>query len=59
MNDVPYGNALSFVHPPDNKMPGPFIDQLNTMNLTEEQRQELQDRIDDLYRVLRGERDYV
>lgn len=58
---VSYGAPLSFIHPPDNVMPSQFVDDLYdaTLGLTQEQREELQDRIDDLYGVLRGERDYL
>jgi hypothetical protein len=58
---VEYGAPLSFVHPQDNVMPKPFVDELYdpSLGLTDEQREELQDRIDDLYGTLRGERDYL
>lgn len=56
-----YGFPLSFVHPPDNKMPGQFIPEIEDafLKLTLEQKMDLQNRIDDLYQVLRGERRYL
>ena len=58
---VAYGLPLSYIHPADNQMPAQFISELEdaALGLTLEQKQELQDRIDDLHGVLRGERDYV
>lgn len=58
---VSYGTPLSVVHPKNNKMPREFIDALysKSLDLELEQKAELQDRIDDLYAVLRGERDYL
>lgn len=58
---VDYGIPLSFVHPQDNKMPGPFIPELQNaaLSLTLTQQQDLQDRIDDLYQTLKGERNYL
>jgi hypothetical protein len=52
---------MSFIHPTDNVMPKQFVDELydSALGLTLQQQQELQDRIDDLFGVLRGERDYV
>jgi hypothetical protein len=56
-----YGVPFSVIHPIDNKLPDQFVSDLNdpALNLTEQQKQEIQDRIDDLYMVLKGERDYV
>ena len=54
---VPYGAPLSFIHPTDNQMPpqwDPALDDVN-LALTELQKLELQDRIDDLTDTLRGE----
>lgn len=58
---VSYGLPLSYVHPEDNKQPPQFVSELEdaALGLTLEQKQELQDRIDDLFATLRGERDYV
>jgi hypothetical protein len=54
---VSYGVPLSFAHPTDNAMPPQFDPALDdpSLKLTDIQKQELQDRIDDLYGVLRGE----
>jgi ABC-type transporter Mla subunit MlaD len=54
---VQYGAPLSFIHPTDNKMPpqwDPALDSV-ALGLTEVQKQELQDRIDDLMATLRGQ----
>lgn len=42
-------------------MPDQFVTELEdaSLGLTLQQKQELQDRIDDLFGTLRGERDYV
>lgn len=58
---VGYGLPLSFVKPRDNNYQAnrwapELLDP--ALNLTDAQRQELQDRIDELYNVYRGERDY-
>lgn len=56
---VLYGVPLSLVHPIDNRYPPQFIDDITGLgNLTLEQMQDLQDRVDDLYESLKGERDY-
>ena len=57
---VSYGQPLSFIHPIDNLMPPQWDTVLDdaTLGLTDAQKQELQDRIDDLYATIRGERDY-
>jgi hypothetical protein len=57
---VSYGVPLSFAHPTDNKMPPQFDPALDdpSLALTDIQKQELQDRIDDLYHVLQGENKY-
>ena len=54
---VAYGIPLSVVHPIDNKMPPQFDPALSDplLKLTDAQKQDLQDRIDDLTAVLRGE----
>ena len=58
---VSYGLPLSYVHPEDNSQPPQFVSELEdaSLGLTLEQKQELQDRIDDLYGTLKGERDYL
>lgn len=60
-DSVPYGFPSGVIHPADNKLPEQFVSELNdpALKLTLQQKQELQDRIDDLYTVLRGERDYT
>lgn len=58
---VPYGAPLSYVHPSDNRLPSHLIPELEdaALGLTLDQQLDLQDRIDDLYQTLRGERDYL
>lgn len=55
-----YGMPVGVVKPPDNNVGSRYSEDLldPSMGLTEEQRQELQDRINELFAVLRGERDY-
>lgn len=56
-----YGAPLSIVHPPDNNVDAArYAPELldPSLKLKEKQREELQDRIDELYGVMRGERDY-
>lgn len=56
----PYGQALSVVKAPDNN-PGSWIPQeLNdpSLKLTEAQKQDLAQRIHDLYNMYQGQRDY-
>jgi hypothetical protein len=57
---VPYGGSLSVVKP-DNNDPGSYIDVellSPSLALNESQQNDLQSRIDDLYNMLRGERDW-
>lgn len=58
---VDYGNPLSFVKPADNnpgsKFDAPLLDP--SLGLTDQQKEDLQQQIDDLDAVLRGERDYL
>jgi hypothetical protein len=58
---VDYGIPLSFVKPPDNNPGSKFSDELNdpSLKLTEKEKEELQQRIDELEAALRGERDYL
>lgn len=58
---VEYGLPLSFVKPPDNNPGSKFSPGLNdpSLKLTEQEKEDLQDRIDELSAVLRGERDYL
>lgn len=56
-----YGEPLSVVHPPDNNVDSArYASELldPSLQLTEQQREDLQQQIDDLYGVMRGERDY-
>lgn len=56
-----YGDKLSIVHPPDNNVDAArYAPELldSSLKLTEAQREDLQKMIDELYGVLRGERDY-
>lgn len=53
------GRSLSFVHPRDNDFEkGKYAPELLKMKLTDKQRDELQDRINDLYKTFLGERDF-
>ena len=57
-----YGQPLSIVHPPDNNVDAArysaaLLDP--SLKLTESQREDLQERVNELYGVLRGERDYL
>ena len=57
-----FGGVLDIVHPPDNNVDAArYAPQLldKSLKLTEAQRESLQERIDELYGVLRGERDYL
>lgn len=58
---VAYGTPLNIVHPRNNKMPREFVNALYDpgLDLTLAQQEELQQRIDDLYQTLRGERDFT
>lgn len=56
-----YGAAMDVIHPPDNNVDAArYAPQLLSkgLGLTERQREELQDQVQELYGVLRGERDY-
>ncbi len=56
-----YGQPMAVIHPPDNNVDASrYAPELldPSMQLTEEQKEELQERIDELYGVMRGERDY-
>lgn len=54
------GRSLSFVHPRDNDFEkGKYAPALLKMKLTDKQRDDLQARIDDLYKVFLGEREYL
>jgi hypothetical protein len=56
-----YGEPLSIIHPPDNNVDAArYAPELldKSLKLTEAQREELQKQVDELYGVLRGERDY-
>jgi len=60
-NDIIYGPSLSVVKPPKND-PGSYIvpELLDpSLALTQAQQYDLQGRIDDLYAILRGERDFL
>lgn len=57
-----FGQPMSVIHPPDNNVDAArYAPELldSSLKLTEKQREELQDRIDELYGVMRGERDYL
>jgi hypothetical protein len=57
-----YNEKLSIVHPPDNNVDAArYAPELldPSLKLSEEQREELQEQIDELFSVLRGERDYL
>jgi hypothetical protein len=57
---VQYGQALSVIKPPDND-PGSYISpelKDTALALTLAQQYELQQRIDDLYAMMKGEREY-
>jgi hypothetical protein len=56
-----FGQPIAVVHPPDNNVQAArYAPELldPSLQLTEQQREELQQRVDELYGVLRGERDY-
>lgn len=53
-----FGDPLSVVHPPDNQFPKFDPELLNMEGLTERQRRELQDQIDELFAALLASRDY-
>lgn len=54
-----YGAALSYVHPRNNDFDKlRYAPELAGMDLTRAQRERLQERIDELYLTLRGERDF-
>lgn len=54
-----YGMPVGIIKPPDNVIPQYASELLDpSLRLTDEERQELQDRIDELEAMLRGERDY-
>lgn len=59
-SNIIYGQSLDVVKPRDNNpgsvIPAALFDP--SLNLTEAQRQELTDRINDLFRVYQGERGY-
>ena len=56
----PYGTPISVVKAPDNKPGSPYAPELSdaTLKLTEEQKREIQRRIDELTAVIEGERDW-
>lgn len=57
-----FGQPLTVVHPPDNNVDAArYAPELldPSLKLTESQRERLQERINELYGVLRGERDYL
>ena len=57
-----FGAPIAVVHPPDNNVDAVrYAPELldPSLQLTEQQREELQARVDELYGTLRGERDYL
>jgi len=58
---ISYGAPLGYIHPPDNTLPPQFDPLLDdaALGLSDAQKADLQDRIDDLFDTLRGERDYL
>lgn len=58
---VPFGQTVGIVHPVDNNVLASKYHQILTdasLNLTEEQREELQREIDELLALLKASRDY-
>lgn len=55
-----YGSPLSVTKPADNKPASPYDEALldPALKLTDAQKRELQERIEELYAVMRGEREY-
>jgi hypothetical protein len=56
-----FGQPIAVIHPPDNNVDAArYAPELldPSLQLTQEQKDELQARVDELYGVLRGERDY-
>lgn len=54
------GRSLSFVHPRDNNFEkGKYAPELLGLKLSDSKRDELQQRIDDLYKTFLGERDFL
>jgi hypothetical protein len=55
-----YGQPLSYKHPIDNDFnKGRFAPRLLAMDISDSKRVDLQERIDELFAVLRGERDLL